>query len=71
MGGVREPFDRRIAGAADAVAREKDRVDPWNLLPSESSGSVGEAGRRPVSELGRGKGKFWPYGERFGGREEE
>lgn len=32
VGGVREPFDRRIAGAADAVAREKDRVDPWNLL---------------------------------------
>ena len=51
VGGVREPFDRRISGAADAVAREKDRVDPWNLLPSESSGSVGEAGRRPVSEL--------------------
>lgn len=34
VGGVREPLDHRIARAADAVAREKDRVDSWNLLPS-------------------------------------
>lgn len=36
MGGVREPLDRRVAGAADAVAREEDRVGAWDLVPSES-----------------------------------
>ena len=44
VGGVREPLDHRLAGAADAVAREEDRVGAWNLVPSESSGCGGERG---------------------------
>jgi hypothetical protein len=40
VGGVGEPLDHRVAGAADAVAREEDGIGAWNLVPSESSGSV-------------------------------
>ena len=44
VGGIGEPLDHRVAGAADAVAREEDRVGAWNLVPSESSGCGGERG---------------------------
>ena len=54
VGGVREPLDHRLAGAADAVAREEDRVGAWNLVPSENSGG---GGRRERLVLCRGKGK--------------
>lgn len=73
MGGVREPLDHRIARAADAVAREKDRVDSWNLLPSEYfrlrrrvCRAEGQASVSENSEKRKGNARGQAQGQSFG-----